>query len=57
MIRFNENVGVGLILRLSNLDDKFIKFLFDSVFSGVVNVIFEVIDFLVFKFLDFLESK
>lgn len=57
MTRLNENVGVGSTLRLSNLDDKFTKFLFDSVPSGAVNVIFEATDFLVSKPSDFLESK
>ncbi len=57
MTRLNENVGVGSTLRLSNLDDRFTKFLFDSVPGDAVNVIFQATDFLESKPADFLEKS
>lgn len=40
MLRMNENVGVGLYFRFNDLDDRFIRFFFDNVENGVINVIF-----------------
>lgn len=40
MLRMNENVGVGLYFRFNDLDDRFIRFFFDNVEKGVINVIF-----------------